>query len=1219
MQARQRRRATIGAITLGLLGLVPVGLGLTSAPAGAATINPGDGTSSPTAGASCWGIKQAYPGSTNGVYWLLTPAMDRPAQFYCDMTTDGGGWVLVARGREGFTFSPNGQGSPATLRNTVDGPEAFAPAALDTRTIDALRNGSNLAAEPDGIRLERALNATGTNRQDYRLFPKARTWNWNLDSGQLLNSVRINGTTYQGSNTKDTANSTTGQTTNGLSGRTDERRLITTRIAAHNNLTGFGTGSISGASNAPTNYLWRYSTEPNPIPFTRVWLRPRVANNVSFSAIPSAGFPEQAALLGLKSRSELAPWGVVGINHDGEANNTAWHSNVMAVEVSGDRVFVGGKFTGVQNGPGAPQIAQRSIAAFDLDGNWISTFRPTVDNGRVWDIETAPDGKLLVVGDFASINGAPNTSNIAKIDPITGAVDPTFVANATYPGGSSIVRAIDIRGDWVYAVGRFTRFKGGSGAEGPVPGTTNFRWTTGQTGNWRPIIHAVGLDVKASADGSRVYISGHFNAVNGDTNHGFHAITNPSNGAVEPGIGPFQPSEGSRTNNWYQQAVGEAGDNILVGGAEHNLHLYNRNRTTLIDSSITKNGGDFQAIEVIDGSVYASCHCMNWNYSGSNSWDNPRNFRAVDPIRMIGRWDAATLDYDTTWWPNGTKGTNDEGIWAIDQDARKCLWVGGDLIRGAYSGNAATDYLGGFARFCPNDAVAPTTPGNVSATADATGVSLSWSASTDAGGGVSYDVYRDDRVIAQVWGTSYRDTSFNGPASGARYTVRASDARGNRSASPAPIVIDMPVAPVAVPVTFGSTWSYADNGTDQGTAWRANGFADGTWASGPAPLGWGGAQATTIGATRPVTAYFRKTFQVANPSEVAAVELDGLFTQGAVLYVNGVEAGRFNMPNGTITSSTVASAYVCCAEDARVKSYVIPGSLLTAGTNTIAVEVHGWRASTGRLSFDLRATLRGKGSDTSAPTAPVVAADRQASGIAVSWTAASDDRGVTSYVVRRGGQPVAVVDGTTTTWLDGAGNPAGPETYVVTAVDANGNATSSAPLTTYPSTTRTLTAWGSVWSFESSGNLPAGNWHGTAFDDAAWGSGAGGFGWGDPFAVTQTSSTSPRPLTTYFRTSFDLDDPARFGTLEVEVVAHAGAVIYVNGVEVGRANMPEGPVGPNTYSLPPLPAAERKVPVRFTVPASMLVAGENIVSAELHLNYRSQPSGYFDAQVIGTN
>ena len=55
-----------------------------------------DGLSAATAAASCWDIKQRNPAASDGTYWLQTPAMDAPAQFFCDQTTDGGGWVLIA-------------------------------------------------------------------------------------------------------------------------------------------------------------------------------------------------------------------------------------------------------------------------------------------------------------------------------------------------------------------------------------------------------------------------------------------------------------------------------------------------------------------------------------------------------------------------------------------------------------------------------------------------------------------------------------------------------------------------------------------------------------------------------------------------------------------------------------------------------------------------------------------------------------------------------------------------------------------------------------------------------------------------------------------------------------------------------------------------------------------------------------------------------------------
>ncbi len=255
-----------------------------------------------------------------------------------------------------------------------------------------------------------------------------------------------------------------------------------------------------------------------------------------------------------------------------------------------------------------------------------------------------------------------------------------------------------------------------------------------------------------------------------------------------PARAPLQPSVGSGSNT-YQQAVNEVDGNPVVGGSQHALQQYDPTRTTLLDSHITKSGGDFQAIEVYGGYVYASCHCMDFTYSGTNDFTSPSGFRAVDAIRTIGRWNAQTFDYDPSWWPNGLKGNNDEGAWGITQDARACLWIGGDYTRGAYSGVAATDWLGGFARFCPEDSTPPSAPTGLTSSPGAPYVDLAWGASSDAAGSLVYDVYRNDRIIATVSGTTYRDPIDLAAAGPQRYTVRAADGRGNRSASPAPITV----------------------------------------------------------------------------------------------------------------------------------------------------------------------------------------------------------------------------------------------------------------------------------------------------------------------------------------------------------------------------------------------------------------------------------------------
>ena len=65
------------------------------APRSAAATAPDLGSVASAAAPSCWYIKQVNPAAADGKYWLQTPVMVAPQQFYCDMTTDGGGYVLV--------------------------------------------------------------------------------------------------------------------------------------------------------------------------------------------------------------------------------------------------------------------------------------------------------------------------------------------------------------------------------------------------------------------------------------------------------------------------------------------------------------------------------------------------------------------------------------------------------------------------------------------------------------------------------------------------------------------------------------------------------------------------------------------------------------------------------------------------------------------------------------------------------------------------------------------------------------------------------------------------------------------------------------------------------------------------------------------------------------------------------------------------------------------
>ena len=161
-------------------------------------------------------------------------------------------------------------------------------------------------------------------------------------------------------------------------------------------------------------------------------------------------------------------------------------------------------------------------------------------------------------------------------------------------------------------------------------------------------------------------------------------------------------------------------------------------------------------------------------------------------------------------------------------------------------------------------------------------------------------------------------------------------------------------------VPTGATWKYLANGSDQGTAWRAASFNDSTWSSGPAQLGYGdGDEATVVGFgpdanNKFITTYFRRAFSVTNPALFSGVTLRLLRDDGAVVYLNGVEVWRTNMPAGTVGFLTPASVAIGGADETTfVQTTISPSSIVT-GTNVLAIELHQSGGTSTDISFDLQ-------------------------------------------------------------------------------------------------------------------------------------------------------------------------------------------------------------------------------------------------------------------------
>jgi spore coat protein CotH len=172
-----------------------------------------------------------------------------------------------------------------------------------------------------------------------------------------------------------------------------------------------------------------------------------------------------------------------------------------------------------------------------------------------------------------------------------------------------------------------------------------------------------------------------------------------------------------------------------------------------------------------------------------------------------------------------------------------------------------------------------------------------------------------------------------------------------------------PLPPVTV-VPQGSTWRYFDQGQDLGTAWQQRDYNDSVWSSGPGRLGYSpngqDGEVTTVGFgpdanNKYTTTYFRHHFPVADPSALTRLSMSVQRDDGIAVYLNGVEVARDNLAFGA-TYSTFADFTVSGTGEQTFIDFQVDPSLLVAGDNVLAVEIHQGDLTSTDLGFDLRMT-----------------------------------------------------------------------------------------------------------------------------------------------------------------------------------------------------------------------------------------------------------------------
>ncbi len=206
-----------------------------------------------------------------------------------------------------------------------------------------------------------------------------------------------------------------------------------------------------------------------------------------------------------------------------------------------------------------------------------------------------------------------------------------------------------------------------------------------------------------------------------------------------------------------------------------------------------------------------------------------------------------------------------------------------------------------------------------------------------------------------------------------------------------------PARVVLVPAR--SRWRYVDSGTNPGASWTASSFNDNAWFEGQGRLGYGlDGEWTTLlfgtnASSKPITSYFRHAFPVADPALFGPIQINAQLDDGAVLYLNGVEVFRSNLPGGAISATTLALAAIGGADETTWLRTNLPGPLLMAGTNIVAVEVHQSATNSSDLGFDL---------ELSAALQPALTITRTTTNYVLRWPGAAPGFRVQSTNVLNG-------------------------------------------------------------------------------------------------------------------------------------------------------------------------------------------------------------------------
>jgi alpha-tubulin suppressor-like RCC1 family protein len=568
--------------------------------------------------------------------------------------------------------------------------------------------------------------------------------------------------------------------------------------------------------------------------------------------------------------------------------------------------------------------------------------------------------------------------------------------------------------------------------------------------------------------------------------------------------------------------------------------------------------------------------------------------------------------------------------------------------------------------------------------------------------------YKDGAPIPNATNATLLRLSMSMSDAGNYYVIASNGVSTNTSS--AAVLTVRPAPPKVTLLTLTNLWRFDQSGRNLTPQFAVPEFDDSSWPEGRGVFALENNPSitpltnTVLSITNPAgmpltTHYFRTSFVLASNPPGTELVFSNLVDDGAVFYLNGQEIGRYLMPTGIITSTTVSSGP---APEVFIITNVVTTDLVE-GTNVLAVEVHQRSAGNPDVSFGMVlaaqypiptplamqmqpqniAAIEGTGAtipveisgspatfqwfkngspisgavsnvldfrsvevgdaghyfvmvsnslgavtstiatltvilDTNSPA--LSAAERISStDISLFFSEPvliSDATNVALYAVTSAnGKIVPIVDAqllSPTNVLLKTEPLDAVENYSVMvagvrdmALAGNAIMTSAAIALRWPAI-----ALNSTWKYRDEGADLGTQWRAANYDDSTWAIGSALL-YNDTNLVAQPPATLGTvlrrtnsvgaPITThYFRQTFDSPVSPAGATLELRYIADDAPIFYLNGQEILRAGLPSGSV---SYATPATNSpSEGSLVGTFTVASPYLIAGQNVLAAEIHQN-----------------